>query len=119
MVLVASKCAMSSNALMTSRIATRLFAAKIEKPQAHDKGFCERTHIFCELRRKTGKRNKEVYACKAHKKIASPPSRRVFTTEGKANHSGISSPDRRRLRNSVPESFAIFSPFSLADLSDM
>merc|ERR1711897_56495 len=54
-----------------------------------------------------------------HKKIASPPSLRVFTTDGKANHSGISSPDRRRLRNSVPESFAILSPFSFATLSDM
>merc|ERR1712019_83047 len=56
---------------------------------------------------------------RAHKNMASPPSRRVFTTDGKANHSGISSPDRRRLRNSVPESLAILSPFSFATLSEM
>merc|ERR1712048_576641 len=57
------------------------------------------------------------HSARAYKKILSPPSLRVFTTDGKANHSGISSPDRRRFRNSVPESFAIFSPFSFAALS--
>ena len=49
-----------------------------------------------------------------YKNILSPPSRSTFTTDGKANHSGISSPERRRLRKSVPESLAIFTPFFFA-----
>merc|ERR1719352_577983 len=47
-------------------------------------------------------------------KAASPAFLRMSTTDLKANQSGISSPLRRRLRNSVPESFTTFFPSFLA-----
>jgi len=50
-------------------------------------------------------------------KALSPAFLRMSTTDLKANHSGISSPARSLLRNSVPLSFTIFLPAFLATLS--
>mmetsp|Transcript_37443 Transcript_37443/g.59997 ORF Transcript_37443/g.59997 Transcript_37443/m.59997 type:complete len:122 (+) Transcript_37443:145-510(+) len=49
----------------------------------------------------------------------SPAFLRMSTTDLKANHSGISSPARKRLRNSVPDSLTIFAPCFFALLSSM
>jgi len=50
-------------------------------------------------------------------KALSPAFRRMSTTDLKANHSGISSPARSLLRNSVPLSLTTFLPAFLAVLS--
>lgn len=53
----------------------------------------------------------------AQQKALSPASRRMSTTDLNANHSGISSPPLKRLRNSVPDSLATFLPCFFATLS--